>query len=178
MFAPICHAFKIQLKLHNSADHGISKFLYLRFCLVVCFYPQPPTWPWLWGRAYLYLPVCSMLSHCFLSCHFEDCSFNSHLEISLPFFIVVSKKRQQVYKKLPYFPWDFNKIITSSSRCLHGSHWIREMKGEGKFRKFLLNGRFENSLLFFVVGNEIDVQKSIKSSLFSLKLQQDHTTIL
>ena len=36
MFAPMCHAFKMQPKLHimqpklhNSADQGISKFVYL-----------------------------------------------------------------------------------------------------------------------------------------------------
>ena len=29
MFAPMYHAFKMQPKLHNSADHGISKFVHL-----------------------------------------------------------------------------------------------------------------------------------------------------
>ena len=43
---------KMQPKLHNSADQANSKFVYLRLCLVVCFYPQPPTWPWLWGHSY------------------------------------------------------------------------------------------------------------------------------
>ena len=62
MFAPkchnctMCHAFKMQPELHNSADRGIFKFVYLRLRLVVCFYPRPPAWPWSWGYAYLYLP--------------------------------------------------------------------------------------------------------------------------
>ena len=42
----------MQLKLHNSADRGISKFSYLHLRLVACFYPQSPTWPWLWGHTY------------------------------------------------------------------------------------------------------------------------------
>ena len=29
MFAPMCHAFKIQPRLHNSVDQGISKIVYL-----------------------------------------------------------------------------------------------------------------------------------------------------
>ena len=57
-------------------------------------------------------------------------------------------------KKLPYFTRDFNKIMKPSSRCVHGSHWIREMKGQGEFRILLLNSHFENSLPFFVVGSE------------------------
>ena len=52
IFAPMCHAFKMQPNLHNSADRGISKFFYLRLHLVVCFYPQPPTWPWSRGHMY------------------------------------------------------------------------------------------------------------------------------
>ena len=38
--------------------------------------------------------------------------------------------------------------------CVHGNHWIREMKGEGDFQKLLFNSHFENSLPFFVVGSE------------------------
>ena len=60
--APMCQAFKMQPKLHNSADRGISKFVSLRLRLVVCFYPRPPAWPWSWGYTYLYLPVCFALS--------------------------------------------------------------------------------------------------------------------
>ena len=107
---------------HNSADRGISNFVYLHLRLFVCIYPWPSACPWLWGFTYLYLPVCLMLSPHFLCGHFEDCSINSHFENSLPFFIVVSKKRQKVCQKLHYFPWDFNKIMSPSSRCAHGSH--------------------------------------------------------
>ena len=35
IFAPMCHAFQLQPKLHNSADQGIIKFVYLCLCLVV-----------------------------------------------------------------------------------------------------------------------------------------------
>ena len=55
MFASICHVIKMQPKLHNSVDQGISKFVYLRLHLVVCFYPRPPAWPWSWGYTYLSL---------------------------------------------------------------------------------------------------------------------------
>ena len=44
--------------------------------------------------------------------------------------------------------------MTPSSRCVHRSHWNREMKGEGEFQNLLINGRFEISLSFFVVGSE------------------------
>ena len=40
-------SFHMQLKLHNSADRGIYKSLYLRLRLVVCFYPRPSAWHWL-----------------------------------------------------------------------------------------------------------------------------------
>ena len=43
---------KMQPKLHNSANRGFSKFVYLSHCLVVCFYPQPPAWPWSWCHTY------------------------------------------------------------------------------------------------------------------------------
>ena len=95
-----------------------------------------------------------MLLFLFLSGQFEDCSLNSHFENTLPFFILGSEKRQKVCQQLPYFPWDFDKTMKSSSRCVYGSHWIRKMKGEGEFRILLLNGLFENSLPFFVVCSE------------------------
>ena len=48
---------KMQPKLHNSADRNISKFFYLRICLVVCFCPWPPAWPWSWGHTYRQISV-------------------------------------------------------------------------------------------------------------------------
>ena len=69
----------------------------------------------------LTIPSCSMLSLCFFYDHFENI---------LPFLIIVSEKHQKVYQKLPYFPWDFNKILKKYSKWVYGSHWIREMKGE------------------------------------------------
>ena len=41
-----------------------------------------------------------------------------------------------------------------SSRCVHWRHCIRVIKGEGEFRKLLLNGRFEICLPFLVIGSE------------------------
>ena len=66
IFAPMCHAFKMRLKLHNSADQGISHLL-LR--LVVCFYPQLPVWPWSWGHTYRHLA--RVECYCFFKNNFE-----------------------------------------------------------------------------------------------------------
>ena len=55
IIAPCANAFKMQPELHNSADRGIFKFVYLRLHLVVCFYPRPPVWPWSWGYTCLRL---------------------------------------------------------------------------------------------------------------------------
>ena len=41
-----------QPKVHNSADRGNSKFVYLRLRLVVCFCPRLLAWPWSWGHTY------------------------------------------------------------------------------------------------------------------------------
>ena len=128
MFAPMCHAFKMQPKLHNSVGQGISKCVYLCLHPVVCFYPWPP---FLTLVVRLYLPlftinICSMLSLRLLSGHFEGCSLNSHSENILPFFIVGSEQRQNVCQTLPYFPWEFNKIVTLFSKLLMGiirSEW-------------------------------------------------------
>ena len=82
MFTPMCQAFKMQPKLHNSVDWGISKFVYLCLHLVVCFYPGPPAWPWLWGHTYRHL-VC-VKWYCFFNGHFEICSDPSNSIVADP----------------------------------------------------------------------------------------------
>ena len=75
IFAPMWYAFKMQPELHNSADHGISKFVYLRHCLVVCFYPRPSAWPWSWDHMYRHLACVEC--YCFLNGNFEVSSHPS-----------------------------------------------------------------------------------------------------
>ena len=164
IFALMCQAFKMQLRLHNSVDQGFSKFVYLRLCLVVCFYPWPPSWPWSWGYTYLYLPVCLMLSLCFFSGHFENSS---------TIFIVGSEKHQKVCQQHPYFLWDFNKIMTPFSKCSWESFDHRDERRGCSFLMVVSKIACPSSLLV-----ARDAQRSIKNSLFSLKLQQDCTTIL
>ena len=56
--------------LHNSVDRGISKFVYLRLHLVVCFYPWLPTCPWSWGHTYCQISVNECVwseCHCFFN---------------------------------------------------------------------------------------------------------------
>ena len=71
IFAPMCRAFKMHPKLHNSADYGILKFFYLCLRLVDCFYPRPSAWPWLWGHMYRHLAC--------LECYYF---FNGNFEVS------------------------------------------------------------------------------------------------
>ena len=90
MFAPKCHnctmcsAFKMQPELHNSADRGIFKFVYLRLCLrlVVCFYPRPPAWPWSWGYTYRHLTCVEC--YCFFNGNFEFSSDHSNSILADP----------------------------------------------------------------------------------------------
>ena len=79
IFAPMWHAFKIQPKLHNSADHGIAKFFYLCLRLVVYFYSWPPIWPWTWGHTYHHLEC--------VECY---CFFNGNFKVSSDPFISIA----------------------------------------------------------------------------------------
>ena len=80
IFALMYHAFKRQPMLHNSADHDISKFVYLRLHLVVCFYP--PTWPWSWGHTYRHLTC--VKCYCFFNSNFEFSTYPSNSIVADP----------------------------------------------------------------------------------------------
>ena len=99
MFALMCQAFKMQPEIHNSADRGISKFIYLRLHLVVCFYPRPPAWPWSWGHMYRQN---SINEHVWSECY---CLFNCILKLAqiLPFqllWIRVSEPREYHHSRV------------------------------------------------------------------------------
>ena len=90
----------MQLKLHNSADYGISKIFYLRLHLVVGFYPRPPVWPWSWGHTNLYLPYPCV--QCFWI--INGCSeISSYRPIHAPFFVLLFSFNYSQFNKLE--PW-------------------------------------------------------------------------
>ena len=131
IFAPMCHICTPVPCFQNAAEAAqFSGSCHFQVCLPAplssCCLFLPATFHMaLVVRIYLLLltvHVCSLLSLRFFSDYFEN---------SLPFSIIVSEKHQKVSQKLLYFPWDFNKIITPSSRCARGSHWIREIKRRG-----------------------------------------------
>ena len=101
IIAPMCHAFKMQPELHNSAYHSISKFVYLCLRLVVvCIYPQPPIWPWLWGYTYLYLPYPCVQCFWILNGCYE---VSSYRPIHAPFFVLLFNLNCSQFNKLK--PW-------------------------------------------------------------------------
>ena len=108
-------------KVHNSADHGISKFVYLRLQLVDRFYPQLPDWPWSWDYAYLYY----LLYGIHLYSHVRRfCLLNGRSEISS-------------YRSIhaPFLSYRLNSIVANPSiRALSTSYiegslftWVSEL---------------------------------------------------
>ena len=127
IIAPCANAFKMllelhemQQKLHNSANWGISKFVYLRLCLLLCFYPRPPR---LAIAMKSYIPSNSINWHVWSGC---CCFFNgiSRLAPILSYWLLriqVSGPRKYHHSRVHYFlevrNWSSGLTRVSNTDC-------------------------------------------------------------